>query len=76
MSLRPLVERHPRPRPVAPGDADLDTPVVFYTGTASDDDRREAADAGAQAYLIKPSDVGRLVETVGQLLRMLPGDQP
>jgi DNA-binding response OmpR family regulator len=43
-------------------------PVVFYSGAGSSDDRREALEAGAQAYLVKPSDVGMLVETVRRLL--------
>ena len=29
-------------------------PVLFYSGAASNNDRREALEAGAQAYLIKP----------------------
>lgn len=44
------------------------SPVVFYSGAASHEDRREALEAGAQAYLVKPSDVGELVETVRRLL--------
>ncbi|MBC7933193.1 MAG: response regulator [Rubrivivax sp.] len=47
------------------GDA---TPVVFYSGAGYDTDRLEAMDAGAQAYLIKPGDVGLLVETVRRFL--------
>ena len=43
-------------------------PVVFYSGAASKEERREALEAGAQAYLVKPSDVGMLVETVRRLL--------
>jgi DNA-binding response OmpR family regulator len=45
------------------------SPVVFYSGAAYDTDRREAFEAGAQAYLIKPGDIGRLVETVRSLLK-------
>jgi DNA-binding response OmpR family regulator len=44
------------------------TPVLFYSGAGSNDDRREALEAGAQAYLVKPNDVGVLVETVRRLL--------
>jgi two-component system, chemotaxis family, sensor kinase CheA len=43
-------------------------PVVFYTGADREEDRREAIAAGAQAYLVKPSDVGMLVETVRRAL--------
>ncbi len=45
-------------------------PVVFYSGAAYHSDKEEAIEAGAQAYLIKPSDIGMLVETVKRLLRM------
>lgn len=44
------------------------SPVVFYSGAGSQVDRREALEAGAQAYLVKPSDIGELVETVRRLL--------
>jgi len=44
------------------------TPVLFYSGAGSNNDRREALEAGAQAYLVKPNDVGVLVETVRRLL--------
>jgi two-component system response regulator MprA len=47
---------------------DLTTPVVFYSGAGSSGERREALEAGAQAYLVKPGDVGLLVETVRRLL--------
>lgn len=43
-------------------------PVVFYSGAGRDEDRREAMEAGAQAYLVKPGEVGMLVETVRSLL--------
>lgn len=43
-------------------------PIVFYTGADREEDRREAIAAGAQAYLVKPSDVGILVETVRRAL--------
>ena len=43
-------------------------PVVFYTGAAYDSDRQDALDAGAQDYLVKPTDIDKLVETVKGLL--------
>jgi CheY-like chemotaxis protein len=50
-------------------DSDPHTPVVFYSGAALDSEREEALAAGAQAYLVKPGDLGLLLETVGALLR-------
>jgi DNA-binding response OmpR family regulator len=50
-------------------EADPSTPVVFYSGAALDSEREEALAAGAQAYLVKPNDLGLLVETVNNLLR-------
>ena len=44
------------------------TPVLFYSAAAYDTDREEALAAGAADYLVKPDDVGRLVETVKGLL--------
>jgi DNA-binding response OmpR family regulator len=50
-------------------ETDPSTPVVFYSGAALDSEREEALAAGAQAYLVKPRDLGLLVETVNNLLR-------
>lgn len=50
-------------------ESDHSTPVVFYSGAALDSEREEALAAGAQAYLVKPGDLGLLVETVNGLLR-------
>ncbi len=47
---------------------DKETPIIFYTGAAYDSDRQEAMAAGAQVYLVKPSDIDKLVEVVRQLL--------
>jgi DNA-binding response OmpR family regulator len=44
------------------------TPIIFYSGAGRTDDRQAALDAGAQVYLVKPADVGILVETVRRLL--------
>jgi DNA-binding response OmpR family regulator len=46
------------------------TPIMFYTGAAYDSDREQAMKAGAQVYLVKPSDIARLVEVIKQLLHM------
>jgi DNA-binding response OmpR family regulator len=45
------------------------TPIIFYSGAAYDSDRREAMEAGAQAYLVKPTDIARLMKTVQRYLR-------
>jgi DNA-binding response OmpR family regulator len=49
-------------------EIDQTTPIVLYTGAAYDSDRQEALEAGAQAYLVKPADIDKLVETVKRLL--------
>jgi DNA-binding response OmpR family regulator len=41
---------------------------MFFTGEARERERREAMQAGADAYLIKPNDLKKLAETVKQLL--------
>jgi OmpR-family two-component system manganese-sensing response regulator len=46
---------------------DAETPILFFTGTAYERERREAMQAGANAYLVKPDDLKKLTETV-QLL--------
>jgi len=46
---------------------DAETPVMFFTGTAHDRERREAMQAGANAYLVKPDDLKHLTETVKRL---------
>ena len=44
------------------------TPVVFFSALAEEHHRREAIEAGATAYLIKPNDLGTLAGAVTQLL--------
>lgn len=46
---------------------DADTPVMFFTGAAFEQERREAMRAGANAYLVKPDDLTKLIETVKDL---------
>ena len=46
---------------------DKATPVVFFTGKASESDREAGMLAGANAYLVKP-DVTELIPTVKRLL--------
>jgi len=47
---------------------DLTTPIMFYSGAGYETDREQALDAGAQAYLVKPSDIASLLEIAGKLL--------
>jgi two-component system alkaline phosphatase synthesis response regulator PhoP len=47
---------------------DIDTPVMFFTGAAFEHERREAMQAGASAYLVKPGDLKNLLGTVQDLL--------
>jgi len=49
-------------------EMDKTTPIIFYSGAAYDSDKREAVEAGAQAYLVKPVDIARLVDTIKSLL--------
>jgi OmpR-family two-component system manganese-sensing response regulator len=47
---------------------DLTTPIMFYSGAGYETDREQALNAGAQAYLVKPSDIASLLEIARQLL--------
>jgi DNA-binding response OmpR family regulator len=51
-------------------EGDTTTPIIFYSGAAYDSDRREAMAAGAQAYLIKPTDIAELIETVKRFIQL------
>jgi DNA-binding response OmpR family regulator len=44
------------------------TPVVFYSGAALEADKREAFEAGAQAYLVKPTGIDELIEVMNRFL--------
>jgi two-component system response regulator CpxR len=46
---------------------DSQTPILFFSGLASAIDRERAIAAGAQGYLIKPNDLGIIVDTVTRL---------
>jgi len=45
------------------------SPIVFYSGAVRDADKAEAFDAGADHYLIKPTDLFRIQEVVRELLQ-------
>jgi DNA-binding response OmpR family regulator len=44
------------------------TPVIIFSVMGHDIDRENALEAGADLYLVKPNDVGRLTEEVSALL--------
>jgi DNA-binding response OmpR family regulator len=45
---------------------DLDTPILFYSGSAHETDKVKGLAAGAQSYIVKP-ELSSLVETVRSL---------
>lgn len=47
---------------------DKDTPILFYSGAAYEQDEQDALAAGAQGYLTKPADIDKLVEEVSRLI--------
>ena len=47
---------------------DNKTPVLFYSGAGYEADKQNARDAGAQGYLVKPSDPAKLVSEVARLI--------
>ncbi len=47
---------------------DADTPILFYSGAAYEQDKRAALTAGAQGYLTKPADNEKLLEEVSRLI--------
>ena len=42
-------------------ELDPRTPILFYSGAAYDRDKQQAFAAGAQGYLVKPTDIDELV---------------
>ena len=48
--------------------SDKRTPILFYTAANNASYRNEAINAGANEYLIKPDDLGRIEEIVRSLL--------
>jgi DNA-binding response OmpR family regulator len=47
---------------------DLTTPVLFYSGAASESDREAARVSGAQGYLVKPANGNQLIAEVTRLI--------
>jgi DNA-binding response OmpR family regulator len=52
---------------------DPHTPTVFYSGDGFDAHRRGAAEAGAQAYLLKPAEPDEILATVTRLIEEAQG---
>lgn len=50
------------------------TPVVFFSGSEMESERRRGMDAGARAYLIKPNDLDKVVATVGRFVGVAGGE--
>jgi two-component system OmpR family response regulator len=48
---------------------DTQTPILFFSGAAYEQDRREAMAAGAQGYLTKPANIGDLLGEVSRLIQ-------
>jgi DNA-binding response OmpR family regulator len=48
---------------------DKDTPIVLFSVLAYKSDKKAGMEAGAQAYLVKPDDIGRLKDTISSLLK-------
>ena len=44
------------------------TPILFYSGAAYDSDLRQALNAGASAYLVKPADNDELLSEIDRLI--------
>lgn len=47
---------------------DVRTPIMFFTGEARESVRQEALANGANAYLVKPTDLNKLTNTAKQLI--------
>jgi DNA-binding response OmpR family regulator len=47
---------------------DEQTPILFYSGMVDGNYIRKAKAAGANEYLVKPDDLDRLTETIGEYL--------
>jgi len=49
-------------------NGDTDTPILFFSGAAYEQDKSAALAAGAQGYLTKPADNDNLIEEVSRLI--------
>ena len=55
---------------------DGDTPVVFLSAKAADEDRIQGLDLGADDYVVKPFNLNELVARVKAVLRRSTGEAP
>lgn len=54
-------------------ERDTETPVIFYSAMARENDKNLGLHAGATEYLVKPNDFDRLIDTIPEILsRNLP----
>lgn len=44
------------------------TPIIVYSGSSTDEDMRDALDAGAQKYLVKPAGMSAINRAISELL--------
>ena len=47
---------------------DKTTPILFYSGAAYDSDLRNAVNAGASGYLVKPAENEKLISEIDRLI--------
>jgi DNA-binding response OmpR family regulator len=55
---------------------DAHTPVIFHSGLDGESDIRDAMNAGAQAYLVKPIGIDELEGNIERLLATQPNSEP
>ena len=51
---------------------DSTTPVLFYSGAATDADKARAMAAGAQGFIVKPADPDKLISEIKRLICIVP----
>lgn len=51
---------------------DSTTPVLFYSGAATDADKARAMASGAQGYIVKPADPDKLISEIKRLICIVP----
>ena len=49
-------------------DSGTESPIIFFSAMVQPHDRQYCLDAGADAFLVKPADLDKFVETVQSLL--------
>ncbi len=69
----PLLDGLEATRRIKADSATADIPVVALTAHAMESDRQAAFDAGCDAYLAKPAELGRVLEMVRSLMPVAAG---